>query len=72
LSGSRPGEALPGSRSAPVWPPHVRKRGALLATPMKQPPPSGREFGGLTAIYARLAFAELRRVEERFELFELF
>jgi hypothetical protein len=50
----------------------VRKRGALLATPMKQPPPSGREFGGLTAIYARLAFAELRRVEERFELFELF
>jgi hypothetical protein len=39
---------------------------------MNQPPPSGREFGRLTAIYVRLAFTGFRQVEERFELFELF
>jgi hypothetical protein len=71
-SACRPGAALLGSKSAPVWPPHMRKLDALLATPMKQPPPSGDEFGRLTAIYLRLAFTGLRQVEERFELFELF
>ena len=44
----------------------------MLATPMKQPPPSGGEFGRFTAIYLRLAFTGFRQVEERFELFELF
>jgi hypothetical protein len=39
---------------------------------MKQPPPSGGEFGRLTAIYLRLAFTGLRQVEERFEPFKLF
>jgi hypothetical protein len=43
-----------------------------LDAPMKQPPPSGGEFGRLTTIYLRLAFTGLRQVEESFELFELF
>jgi hypothetical protein len=67
-----PNEALPGSKSAPVWPLHLRNLNALLATPMKQPPPSGGEFGRLTAIYQWIALPGLRQVEERFELFELF
>jgi hypothetical protein len=50
----------------------VRKLDALLATPMKQPPPPGRKFCRLAAIHVRLAFAGLRQVEERLELFELF
>jgi hypothetical protein len=67
----RLGEALPGAKSAPVGPAHLRKPDALLA-PMKQPPPSGGEFGRLTAIYLRLVFAGLRQAKESFELFELF
>ena len=55
-----------------MGPPHLRKLDALLATPMKQPPPSGGEFGRLAAIYLRLAFTGLRQVEERFEPFKLF
>jgi hypothetical protein len=72
LSAYRPGEALPGSKSAPVWPPHMRKLDALLAIPMKHPLPSGGEFGRLSAIYLRLAFARFGQVKESFELFELF
>lgn len=68
----RPDEALPASKSAPVGPPHSRKGDALLATPMKHPPPSGGEFGRLTTIYLRLAFTGLRQVKESFEPFELF
>jgi hypothetical protein len=64
--------SLPGPKSAPVGPPHLRKLNAPLASPMNQPPPSGGEFGGLTAIYLRLALAGLRQVEESFELCELF
>jgi hypothetical protein len=41
----------------------MRKLDARLATPMKQPPPSGGEFGRLTAIYLRLAVAGLRQAE---------
>jgi hypothetical protein len=67
-----PKEGLPGSKSAPIGPPHLRKVNALLATPMNQPGPSGGEFGRLTAIYLWLAFTGLRPVEERFELFKLF
>ena len=71
MSAYRPGEALPGSKSAPVWPPHMRKLDAL-AIPMKHPLPSGGEFGRLSPIYLRLAFARLGQVKESFELFELF
>jgi hypothetical protein len=39
---------------------------------MNQPPPSGGEFGRLTAIYPRLVFVGLRQAKESFELFELF
>jgi len=39
---------------------------------MNQPPPSGGEFGGLSAIYLRLVFTGLGHMEESFELFELF
>jgi hypothetical protein len=45
---------------------------APLASPMDQPPPSGGEFGRLTAIYLWVALARLRQVKEGLELFELF
>ena len=60
------------SRSAKVRPPHQQKLDPLLASPMNQPPPSGGEFGGLSAIYLRLVFTGLGHMEESFELFELF
>jgi hypothetical protein len=63
---------LPGPKSAPVGPPHLMKLNALLASPMTQPPPSGGEFGRLTAIYLWIALAGLRQVKESFELFEFF
>jgi hypothetical protein len=50
----------------------LRKLNALLASPMTQPPPSGREFGRLSAIYLWIALAGLRQVKQSFELFELF
>jgi hypothetical protein len=68
----RGNEGLPGAKSAPVGPAHLRKPDALLAATMKQPPPSGGEFGRLTAIYLRLVFVGLRQAKESFELFELF
>jgi hypothetical protein len=67
-----PGEALPAPKSTLVGPPHLSKVGALLASPMNQPPPSGGEFGCLTAIYRRIVVAGLSQVKESFELFELF
>jgi hypothetical protein len=67
-----PNEALSVPKSAPIWPPHMRRLDALVPTPMKQPPPSGGELGRLFAIYLSLAFTGLRHVEQRFELFELF
>jgi hypothetical protein len=39
---------------------------------MNQPPPSGGEFGRLTAIYLWVPLAGLGQVKEGFELFELF
>jgi hypothetical protein len=67
-----PGEALPAPKSAPVGPPYLSKVDALLASAMNQPPPSGGEFGRLTAIYLRIVIAGFSQVKESFELFELF
>ena len=63
--------ALPVPKSAPIGLPHTRRLYALLATPVKQPPPSGGEFGRLAAIYLWLAFTRLRQVGS-LRAFELF
>jgi hypothetical protein len=65
-------EALPGPRSAPVGPPHLRELTALLPSLMNQSPPAGGELSRLAAINLWFALAGLRQVKQSFELFELF
>ena len=63
---------VPVAASQEALPRKAAPRGVVAALEVTSPPPSGGEFGRLTAIYLRPAFARLRQVEERFELFELF
>ena len=64
--------AIISPKLAPVRPSQMRKLNTPLASTIGQPPPSGGEFGRLTAIHLRLTFVGLSQVEERFEPFELF